>query len=340
MAETFKISSFIPRLIEPGAKKPYERMYRATEMLDRLGFYTGYIGHHSFTKETPDASAPMVVMGALAARTENIRLGTGIYLAALHHPVNVIEQVSQVDQVSGGRVTLGVGVGYRDYEYEGYNVDFNSRGRRLTDMVGYMKHAWSTGRHGWNSEFFDIRDNLVDPPCVQRPNPPILGGGTSKSGIKRAATVCDGWFSLPMETLPVVKQLADSYREQCAAAGVKPYICLMRETWAAPTQEIVEEQWFAPAREFHKYYWHAGTRGDAEDPVLQRVANDEQVDFREFVHNRAIAGTPDLCIEEIRRWHEAVKFDELALYFNGPRVEGVWEPAVEFFAKEVMPAFR
>ena len=161
MVDQFKISSFIPRLIEPGSTRPYERMFRATEMLDRLGFHTGYIGHHSFTSETPDASAPMVVLGALAARTENIRLGTGIYLAALHHPANVIEQVSQVDQVSGGRVTLGVGVGYRPYEYEGYNVDFNSRGRRLTDMVRYMKHAWSTGRHGWDSEFFSIRDNLV-----------------------------------------------------------------------------------------------------------------------------------------------------------------------------------
>lgn len=340
MSAKFHISSFIPRLIDAGSKKPYERMYRATEMLDRLGFHTGYIGHHSFTSDTPDASAPMVVLGALASRTENIRLGTGIYLAALHHPVNVIEQVSQVDQVSGGRVTLGVGVGYRPYEYEGYNVEFESRGRRLTDTVRYMKHAWTTGRHGWQSEFFDIRDNLVDPPCVQKPHPPILGGGTSKSGIKRAATVCDGWFSLPMETLPVVKALADSYREQCAAAGVTPYICLMRETWAAPTQEIVEEQWFGPAREFHKYYWHAGTRGDGDDPVLQRVAHDEEVDFREFVHNRAIAGTPDMCIEEITRWHDVIGFDELALYFNGPRVEGVWEPAVEFFAKEVMPAFR
>ncbi|NBS27904.1 MAG: LLM class flavin-dependent oxidoreductase, partial [Actinobacteria bacterium] len=82
----------------------------------------------------------------------------------------------------------------------------------------------------WRSEFFDIPDNLVDPPCVQKPHPPILGGGTSKTGIKRAANVCDGWFSLPMETLPVVKALADSYREQCSAAGVTPYICLMRET--------------------------------------------------------------------------------------------------------------
>lgn len=78
-------------------------------------------------------------MGALAARTEKLRLGTGIYLAALHHPVNVIEQVSQLDQVSGGRAILGVGVGYRPYEYEGYNVDFHSRGRRLTESLQVMK---------------------------------------------------------------------------------------------------------------------------------------------------------------------------------------------------------
>ncbi len=331
---------FLPRLIEPGNSKPYERMFRAAEMADTLGMHAGYIGHHSFTSETPDASAPFVVMGALAARTEKLRLGTGIYLAALHHPANVIEQVSQLDQVSGGRAILGVGVGYRPYEYEGYNVDFHSRGRRLTESLQVMKKAWTTGRHGFDGEFFHIPDNLVDPPCVQKPHPLILSGGTSRSGISRAATVADGWFSLPMETLPYVQKLAESYRAQCAQAGVKPYICLMRETWAAPTQAQVEEEWFAHALEFHKYYWHAGTRGDGEDPVLQRVADGEKVSFQEFVRDRAIAGTPHMCIDEIQRWHDAIQFDELALYFNGPRVEGTWEPAVQFFAQEVMSAFR
>ena len=336
----FLFSTFLPRIIDPGAKKPYERMYRAAEMADRLGFHAGYIGHHSFTSDTPDASAPFVVMGGLAARTENLRLGTGIYLAALHHPVNVIEQVAQLDQVSGGRAILGVGVGYRPYEYEGYNVDFKTRGSRLSESLEVMKKAWTTGRHGHEGKHFSIRDNLVDPPCVQRPHPPILSGGTSKSGITRAATIADGWFSLPMETLPFVKELADKYRAECKAVGKKPYICLMRETWAAPTQEQVEAQWFAHALEFHKYYWHAGTRGDGDDPVLRRVAEGEKVEFPEFVRDRAIAGTPAMCIDEINRWHDAIGFDELALYFNGPRTEGVWEPAVEFFASEVMSAFR
>ena len=89
----------------------------------------------------------------------------------------------------------------------------------------------------------------------------------------------------------------------------------MREAWVAANDAAVEEEWFGRALSFHRYYWETGTRGDHDDPVLQRVGTGQPVTYQEFVKDRAFAGTPDLVIDEIRRWHEAIGFDEACLIF-------------------------
>ena len=146
-----------------------------------------------------------------------------------------------------------------------------------------------------------------------------------------------------METLDYVRALADRYREACARHGTTPRICLMREAWVASTDAAVEEEWFARALRFHRYYWETGTRGDHDDPVLQRVGTGQAVAYQEFVKDRAFAGTPDLVIDELRRWHDAIGFDEVCLIFATAQ-EAV-DPdtmtrATGMFAREVMPAFR
>jgi len=332
----------LPRYIDPGSPDPYRRTYDFARFAEELGYYGGFVGHHSFTPETRDPSAPFVLLSAIAARTERLRLGTGIYLAALHHPVAVCEQVSMLDQISGGRAVLGLGVGYRRYEFEGYDVPFAERGRRVSETVEILKRAWATGRYDYQGEIFSIPDLAVYPSAVQQPHPPIYIGGTSASAIDRAARLGDKWFSLPMENLAHVKALADQYRAACARYGTTARICLMREAWVAPTVADIEAEWLPRALAFHRYYWETGTRGDEHDPVLQRVGNGEDVSFEEFATDRAFAGTGSFVINEIQRWHEAIGFDEVCLIFATGREatsEAQLRGAVAAFAHDVMPAF-
>ncbi|MGE3621696.1 MAG: LLM class flavin-dependent oxidoreductase, partial [Acidimicrobiia bacterium] len=287
-----------------------------------------------------DPSAPFTWLSAVAARTERLRLGTAIWIAGLHHPVSTYEQVTPLDQVSGGRAILGVGAGYRAYEFEGLGVEFERRGRRLDETLEILRGAWATGRHGYKGEVFTIPDLPVHPPAVQRPRPPILVGGTSPAAIRRAARLGDGWFTLPMETLPVVRDLADRYRAECAAAGTTPYICLMRQAWVAPTLADVDREWLDKVQRFHRYYWETGTRGDDRDPVLRRVGEGERVDLETFVRDRAIAGTPELCAQELRRWHEAIGFDEVCLIFLAkPVPQPELDRSVRLFAEEVVTRY-
>lgn len=332
----------LPRYVDLGERDPYRRTYEFARDVEQWGYAGGFVGHHSFTPETRDPSAPFVLLSAIAARTERIRLGSGILLAALHHPVSVCEQVSTLDQISNGRAILGVGVGYRPYEFEGYGVPFNERGRRVDETIQICKQAWTTGRYGYEGRIFRIPDLPVYPPCVQDPHPPIYVGGTSPGAISRAARLGDRWFSLPMETLSHVRTLADRYRAECAAAGTTPRICLMREAWVANNLRALEEEWLGRALAFHRYYWETGTRGDESDPVLQRIGAGEHVGVEEFARDRAFAGTPTAVIDEIQRWHDAIGFDEVCLIFATGReaaTEVQLRRTTRLFAEEVMPAF-
>ena len=282
-----------------------------------------------------------MLLAAIAARTEQLRLGTGVFIGALHHPVNICEQISTLDQISNGRAVLGVGTGYRPYEFKAYNSPFEQRGRRLSETLEVLRKAWTTGSYEFDGEFFHFDDLPVYPPAVQQPHPPIYVGGTSKAAIERAARLGDTWFTLPMETLPYVhgagRPVPRRVREVRHDAADLPD---PRGVGRA-VDEAVERDWFGRALSFHRYYWEAGTRGDEDDPVLQRVGEGQPVTYQEFSRDRAFAGTPDIVIPEIERWHDAIGFDEVCLIFATGREstdQATLTGAVSMFADEVMPA--
>jgi alkanesulfonate monooxygenase SsuD/methylene tetrahydromethanopterin reductase-like flavin-dependent oxidoreductase (luciferase family) len=147
-----EFSLTLPRYQDPHDRVPFRETYEFARQVEELGYAGGFVGHHSFTPETKDPSAPFVLLSAIAAHTERLQLGTGIYLAALHHPVNICEQVSTLDQVSNGRAVLGVGTGYRRYEFDNYGSAFAHRGRRLDETLALLKKAWTTGSYEWHGE--------------------------------------------------------------------------------------------------------------------------------------------------------------------------------------------
>ena len=334
-----KFSLMLPTFIDPGDPNPYRGTFEFAERVDQLGFHMGTFAHHSFTPDEIDPSAPFVLLGAVASRTEKLRLGSGIYLAALHHPVTVAEQAATLDQISGGRAVLGVGVGYREYEFEGYGVDFTRRGRRLEESLQIIRGAWADGRYGFDGEEFQVPDLPSHPQCVQQPHVPILVGGSAPAAVSRAARLGDGWYALPQEGLAQMKSQVDFYRDECRKAGREPYVCLMRNAWIASDAKTVEEEWLGAMIDFHNTYSDARAAGDSGDTVLERLLAGDAIGFEEYVEGRAIAGTPAMCITEIQRWQEAIAPDEFSLIFGGSTEQRRLQQAVDQFAGEVMPAF-
>ncbi len=150
---------------------------------------------------------PFVLFGYLAALTQRIELVSGVIILPQRQTALVAKQASAVDVLSGGRVRLGVGVGWNEVEYEGLGEDFSTRGARLNEQMVLLRALWGDTAITFRGRFDTITDAGINPLPLRR-RIPIWVGGHSEAAIRRAAQLGDGW----MPQLPPNDQM----REQVA----------------------------------------------------------------------------------------------------------------------------
>lgn len=151
--------------------------------------------HPPIPPTTPVFDAP-VYLAHVAGRCPNLRLGTHVYNLALRHPFVAARALLTLDVVSGGRVEVGVGAGWLEEEWDAAGVDFHTRGRRLDEAIAVCRRLWTEPEVEHHGEFFSFDAVAFEPKPVQRSGPPILVGGESDAGLRRAARLGDGWVGM------------------------------------------------------------------------------------------------------------------------------------------------
>ena len=179
---------------------------------------------------------PLTFLAAVAVRTERLRVGTGIFQLPVHHPVRVAEQVATIDQLSAGRISLGVGLGWWPLEYEVHGSDFRQRGARLDEALRILKLVWSEEHTSFEGRFWSFPELTVHPRPVQQPHPPLWVAGVADAAVDRAARLGDVWLCGPVQSLTKAQSCLDRYR----AAGGEDWV-LRRYAWVAPTRCEVED---------------------------------------------------------------------------------------------------
>ena len=142
---------------------------------------------------SPDTGWPdtWVLIGAMASVTRRLRFSNAVYVAPARPLLEVAKQVATASVISGGRVSLGVGVGWMREEYELLGQDFATRGKRLNEMIPALRALWRGGWVSWSGEHYQVPEVMIEP---HPPGPvPILSGGESDAALRRAARLCDGW---------------------------------------------------------------------------------------------------------------------------------------------------
>src|SRR6202045_2998710 len=197
-------------------RQPYDRLYGET--LDQIswgedhGFDDVWLSEHHFID---DGYLPSIlpIAAAIGARTKRIRIASGVLLMPFHNPVRLAEDIAVVDVISGGRFELGVGVGFKHEEFEGFGVAFKERGARTNQSLEIIRRLLGGETVTFKSEFFDFKNVQVTPEPIQKPHPPIWLGGFTPAALRRAARYGDG-FTVPGATRDVYDQYVAELKKQ------------------------------------------------------------------------------------------------------------------------------
>lgn len=167
-----------------------------------------------------DLPDPLIWLAYVAARTERIKLATGILIVPQRNPVITAKEIATLDHLSGGRMVLGVGAGWLAEEFDAIGVPFNDRGRRLDEYIAAMRSLWTEDKATFDGEFVSFTD------CISRPRPvngtiPIVVGGHSHAAARRAGRIGDGFFP-GSGSIDELASLVPVLRAAAADAGRDP----------------------------------------------------------------------------------------------------------------------
>jgi probable F420-dependent oxidoreductase len=191
---------------------------------EALGFASLWVQEHLFFALEPSAPyaarpgmpvpdayrttfSPLELLTAAAAWTERVMLGTGVLVAGYHRPVELAQRLATLDHLSGGRLIVGLSVGWSKDEHEQMDVDFATRGRRAGELVEALLACWGPDPVSFDGEFFHIPESLVSPKPLQG-RPRLLSGMRSPAGLRRTAALFD-----------VFHPASGSIEQICAAAA-------------------------------------------------------------------------------------------------------------------------
>jgi probable F420-dependent oxidoreductase len=186
---------------------------RRARMAEQAGFDALWVGDHialpAGVGDDDDRLEAISALTFLAAVTERVRLAVGVLVMPQRQPVLLAKQLTSVDVLSGGRLTIGVGVGYVEAELTALGASLADRGARTDEHLAAMIELWSGQTASFHGSWVQFADVVERPQPVQRPHPPIVVGGHSSAAMQRAIRT-GGWFGWNVdvdETAQLVQQL-------------------------------------------------------------------------------------------------------------------------------------
>jgi probable F420-dependent oxidoreductase len=311
----------------------FEETLRECERAEAVGFDSIWLGeHHNNPVLYP---APLIGLAAVASRTRSIRLGTGVLLLPLYHPMMVAEEGAMVDMISGGRLILGVGAGYAPEEFAAFGYSLKERGSRLEESAALLHRLWTEENVTHHGKHYRMDNATVAPRPVQQPRPPIWFGAWAGPAIRRAARLGDAWFVGPSANLSEIAPCARFYQQACREMGKgEGEVALFRYVFVAHTTQAAISAAGGPfIQAFERMYFRW------PHPVVKRPAG--QLTIERLAEDRIIFGDPQTCVQEIIRFRKELGAQHLVCRFSVPGIPREdCRTSLELFTREVMPVLR
>ena len=276
-------------------------------------------------------------LSRLAAEAGDMTGIVGVLLAGLHNPVEVAECIATLDVIWRGRLVFGVGLGYRDVEFDAFRVPRGQRVRRFEQCVEIVKRLWTEDAVSVDTDVCRLDRVTLTCRPVQRPHPPIWVAANSDPAVRRAARIGDTWFINPHATTAAIRNQMPLYREELAKAG-KPFPSVLpffKEIFCAKDTRTALEM--AGPYLGAKYKTYASWGQDAVLP-----GNDTfHQSFDTLLRDRFVLGSPEECYAQLRPcWEEVgANFLVLRTHWSG-MPPGHSLASMRLISDELLPALR
>jgi alkanesulfonate monooxygenase SsuD/methylene tetrahydromethanopterin reductase-like flavin-dependent oxidoreductase (luciferase family) len=241
-----------------------------------------------------------------------MRLGPGLLLLPLLNPVVVAEETATLDWLTGGNAIIGLGLGYRQEEFDSIGVPFKERVPRFVEAVEVIKKLWRDDVVAHSGRFHTLSGVQASVKPQQPGGPPIWMAGDVEAAVKRAGKLADAWMPSPMVTEENVGRLGALFRETRAAAGLAPAteFPIIRECHVGSMDEVREPLGF-------KYEAYAAWSGDSGFVPKERI----RADFDKFAASRFIIGSESQVVDQIGRYGERTGTDHILLRVQWPGLD-------------------
>ncbi len=230
-----------------GAASYPEALVNLSQAAEAAGFDSLWAGEHvilheSSTRIPPNYRYlnPLLALTYMAAHTKSIRLGTGVLLLPQHEPLVLAKEIATLDVLSGGRLMVGIGVGWSEGEYKALGIPYSERGARADEYLAAMRVLWSEEKPVYHGKYVSFEGVYSYPQPIQQPCPPIITGGSAPAVIRRTIEQANGWYGFAYdldETAAILSQIheaANRYQRPVSLGeleiNVAPRIPIDKET--------------------------------------------------------------------------------------------------------------
>jgi probable F420-dependent oxidoreductase len=330
--------------VPPGSDRTFVTEYREivdmVRLAETLGFDSAWVSEHHGAGDGYMSSL-LTTLAACAAATDRIRLGTGVMLTPFHHPLRLAEDAATVDLLSGGRLILGLGLGWREEEFRMFGTPPAERVRRTVETIHVLRRAWTGERFSFEGRLFAFDQVKVTPPPAGPDGVPIFVGGSAERAIRRAGRLGDGYIRTRGAGVDQMRRDLQQAEAGAREAGRDPARLAFAQlqncfVWEeGDPWEVVKE---GAARQLGVYGgWAAGSDTPGGDFFY---APPEEATMRRLTP----AGTPQQIVQSLRPLVESFALRKefhlvVRLHYPGMGFD-VASRAMELFAEKVLPALK
>ena len=325
----------------------YRQNLEQAQLAEDLGFDAVWMAEHHFSPYGT-CSAILTYCSNIAARTSRIRIGTAVVVLPFYNPIIIAEEAATVDQLSGGRLDLGLGRGYQAHEFAGVGIPIDESRGRFNECLEIILQAWTEPAVDFQGKHYTVPPTSVYPKPAQRPHPPLwiassASPETLEYAAKRGLPIMAG-STVTVETAKRTYGQYHDYLTQYGRTSNGLESMLNRCVYVAESPRDAVDHPEEPMMWVRDIFNRVGT--PAKDGVYpkeyqawQRRVRD--LSYDELVKNVAIFGTPEQCVESIRFLEKELGLGYLMcnMAFGGLDHDKV-KRSMTLFAREVMPHFR